>query len=229
MSRSATCFSKTYGGIGKSGSPVPASRRSFRSLAPIRAALAREMIAAGLGAILTCVDPKVLDPSFAGREFDARLLDDLPPSVDPCGERGEFHSFAYRGPMFRTPIAVTLGEIVDRDGFTFADVKPTWTFMTTLRRPDDPMTSMTRFPQRIVCLTEETTETLYLLGQGDRIVGVSGYTVRPPEARAEAEGLRVHQRTLRHDRSSSARISCLRSPISRQISRPSSSGAGSPS
>jgi uncharacterized protein (TIGR00290 family) len=86
--------------------------------------LAREMIAAGLGAILTCVDPKVLDPSFAGREFDSRLLDDLPPSVDPCGERGEFHTFAYRGPMFRTPITVTLGEIVDRDGFTFADVRP---------------------------------------------------------------------------------------------------------
>ena len=89
-------------------------------------ALAREMIAAGLGAIITCIDPQVLDPSFAGREFDARLLDDLPPSVDPCGERGEFHSFAYRGPMFRTPITVTLGEIVDRDGFTFADVRPTW-------------------------------------------------------------------------------------------------------
>jgi len=87
--------------------------------------LAREMIGAGLGAILTCVDPKVLDPSFAGREFDARLLDDLPPSVDPCGERGEFHSFAYRGPMFKTPINVTLGEIVDRDGFTFADLQPT--------------------------------------------------------------------------------------------------------
>lgn len=90
--------------------------------------LAREMIGAGLGAILTCVDPKVLDPSFAGREFDSRLLDDLPPSVDPCGERGEFHSFAYRGPMFRRPITVTRGEIVDRDGFTFADVKPTWGF-----------------------------------------------------------------------------------------------------
>src|SRR5262247_3136069 len=68
--------------------------------------LAREMVAAGLGARLTCVDPKVLDRSFAGREFDADLLRELPPSVDPCGERGEFHSFAYRGPMFRTPIAI---------------------------------------------------------------------------------------------------------------------------
>ena len=80
------------------------------------------MIVAGLGAILTCVDPKVLDPSFAGREFDARLSTICRLSDDPCGERGEFHSFAYRGPMFRTPIAVELGDIVDRDGFTFADV-----------------------------------------------------------------------------------------------------------
>ena len=85
-------------------------------------ALAREMIAAGLGAILTCIDPKVLDPSFAGREFDARLLDDLPPSVDPCGERGEFHSVAYRGPMFRRPIPVEQGAVVERAGYVFADV-----------------------------------------------------------------------------------------------------------
>lgn len=86
------------------------------------AALAREMIASGLGAILTCIDPKALDPSFAGREFDARLLGDLPPSVDPCGERGEFHSVAYRGPMFRRQIDVERGDVVERDGFVFADV-----------------------------------------------------------------------------------------------------------
>lgn len=84
--------------------------------------LARDMIAAGLGARLTCVDPKVLDRSFAGREFDARLLADLPPSVDPCGERGEFHSFAYRGPMFTRPIPVENGVVVERDGFVFADL-----------------------------------------------------------------------------------------------------------
>ena len=80
-------------------------------------ALAREMIAAGLGARLTCVNPKILDRSFAGREFDAALLADLPESVDPCGERGEFHSFAYRGPMFSHEIPIENGVVVERDGF----------------------------------------------------------------------------------------------------------------
>ena len=84
--------------------------------------LAREMVAAGLRARLTCVDPRALDRSFVGREFDAALLDDLPSAVDPCGERGEFHSFAYGGPMFRAPIAVAAGEVVERDGFVFADL-----------------------------------------------------------------------------------------------------------
>lgn len=84
--------------------------------------LAHEMIAAGLGARLTCVNPKVLEASFAGREFDATLLSDLPPSVDPCGERGEFHSFAYRGPMFNRPIPIEAGIVVERDGFVFADL-----------------------------------------------------------------------------------------------------------
>jgi uncharacterized protein (TIGR00290 family) len=86
--------------------------------------LAREMIAGGLKARLTCVNPKVLDRKFAGRDFDASLLDELPPSVDPCGERGEFHSFAYAGPMFSRPIPIKAGEIVERDGFVFADVLP---------------------------------------------------------------------------------------------------------
>ena len=86
-------------------------------------ALAREMVAAGLKARLTCVNPKVLDRKFAGRDFDASLLDELPASVDPCGERGEFHSFAYAGPMFSKPIAIKSGEVVERDGFVFADVQ----------------------------------------------------------------------------------------------------------
>jgi len=86
--------------------------------------LAREMIAGGLRALLTCVDPKQLPSSFAGRDFDGSLLADLPASVDPCGERGEFHSFAWSGPMFRRPIAITRGEVVERDGFVFADVVP---------------------------------------------------------------------------------------------------------
>ena len=84
--------------------------------------LAEEMVASGLRSVLTCVNPKHLDRTFAGRHFDRALLADLPPGVDKCGERGEFHSFAYDGPMFNRPIAVTVGDVVDRDGFVFADV-----------------------------------------------------------------------------------------------------------
>ncbi len=87
-------------------------------------ALAREMIAGGLEARLTCVDPKRLPESFAGRAFDAALLEDLPTDVDPCGEAGEFHTFAHAGPMFSHPITVTAGEVVTRDGFVFADLLP---------------------------------------------------------------------------------------------------------
>jgi uncharacterized protein (TIGR00290 family) len=92
--------------------------------------LARDMVAGGLEARLTCVDPRVLDRSFAGRRFDAELLRNLPAGVDPCGERGEFHSFAYAGPMFSGPIAVTAGEVVDRDGFVFCDLVETHTVDT---------------------------------------------------------------------------------------------------
>jgi diphthamide synthase (EF-2-diphthine--ammonia ligase) len=84
--------------------------------------LAREMVADGLRAHITCVDPKQLDRNFAGRVFENRLLDDLPVGVDPCGENGEFHSFAFAGPMFSAPLRVTAGEIVERDGFVFADL-----------------------------------------------------------------------------------------------------------
>ena len=84
--------------------------------------LAREMVDSGLRARVTCVDPKQLPASFAGREFDAQFLADLPVNVDPCGERGEFHTFAYDGPMFHHPVPVRLGEIVERDGFVFADL-----------------------------------------------------------------------------------------------------------
>ncbi|HUO30006.1 MAG TPA: hypothetical protein VMU80_12370 [Bryobacteraceae bacterium] len=86
------------------------------------AQLARDMIAAGLRAKITCVDPKVLSREFAGRDFDAAFLADLPPAVDPCGENGEFHSFVYEGPMFSKPIQLLTGEIVERDGFVFADL-----------------------------------------------------------------------------------------------------------
>ncbi|MFN7915740.1 MAG: hypothetical protein U0Q55_10420 [Vicinamibacterales bacterium] len=86
------------------------------------ATLAKEMIAGGLKARLTCVDPRVLDRRFVSREFDDDLLAELPAGIDPCGERGEFHSFAYAGPMFAAPIPVQAGEIVERDGFVFADL-----------------------------------------------------------------------------------------------------------
>ncbi|HWG57855.1 MAG TPA: hypothetical protein VN661_02285 [Candidatus Acidoferrales bacterium] len=86
--------------------------------------LAQEMLAGGLSAHLTCVDPRKLDRSFAGRRFDASLLEDLPAGVDPCGENGEFHTFANAGPMFREGIEVAAGEIVERDGFVFADLLP---------------------------------------------------------------------------------------------------------
>jgi len=86
------------------------------------AALAREMVAAGLCARITCVNPQMLDRSFAGRDFDAALLGDLPASVDPCGERGEFHTFAYKGPMFAHEIPIETGITVERDGFVFTDL-----------------------------------------------------------------------------------------------------------
>jgi uncharacterized protein (TIGR00290 family) len=84
--------------------------------------LAREMIAADLKAKITCVDPAKLDSAFAGRDFDAAFLRDLPPHVDPCGENGEFHSFVYDCPAFKQAIEVESGEIVEREGFVFADV-----------------------------------------------------------------------------------------------------------
>ena len=86
-------------------------------------ALAREMLAGGLRAVLVCVDPEKMPLSFAGRDFDRDLLAELPAGVDPCGERGEFHTFARAGPMFRREIAVELGEVVRRDGFVFADLR----------------------------------------------------------------------------------------------------------
>ena len=82
------------------------------------------MVAAGLRAVVTCVDPRALDRSFVGRTFDGAFLNDLPLRVDPCGEHGEFHTFVWAGPMFSKPIAVAPGEIVERDGFVFADVVP---------------------------------------------------------------------------------------------------------
>jgi uncharacterized protein (TIGR00290 family) len=83
--------------------------------------LAREMLAGGLRARITCVDTKQLPASFAGREFDGNFLHDLPPQIDPCGENGEFHTCVYAGPMFDKPIPLKAGEIVTRENFSYAD------------------------------------------------------------------------------------------------------------
>lgn len=85
------------------------------------AALAREMIAGGLRAKLTCVDTQQLSADFVGRDFDERLRSNLPGTVDPCGERGEFHTCVYAGPMFTTSIALEPGEVVIRERFAYAD------------------------------------------------------------------------------------------------------------
>jgi uncharacterized protein (TIGR00290 family) len=87
--------------------------------------LAREMIAGGLEARVTCVDTRKLPARFAGRRFDTSLLGELPAGVDPCAENGEFHTFCCAGPMFDRPIAVAAGEVVRRDGFVFCDLVPT--------------------------------------------------------------------------------------------------------
>jgi uncharacterized protein (TIGR00290 family) len=85
--------------------------------------LAEEMIGAGLRARIVCVDPRRLPAEFAGRAFDAEFLRDLPAGADPCGENGEFHSVVYAGPMFREAIRIDIGDVVERDGFVFADVR----------------------------------------------------------------------------------------------------------
>jgi uncharacterized protein (TIGR00290 family) len=87
-------------------------------------ALAREMVASGFRAVVVCVDPRTLDRSFVGRDFNSEFLDDLPDGADPCGENGEFHTFVWDAPMYREPIPCRTGEVVTRDGFVFSDVVP---------------------------------------------------------------------------------------------------------
>jgi uncharacterized protein (TIGR00290 family) len=84
--------------------------------------LAQQFIGAGFKAIVVCFDPRLLDPSLAGRSYDERLLMDLPSGVDRCGENGEFHTFVHAGPIFEEPIACETGEVVERDGFVFCDL-----------------------------------------------------------------------------------------------------------
>ena len=98
--------------------------------------LAQEFIELGFRAILVCIDPKQIAPSFCGREFNEALLMDLPPTADPCGENGEFHTFVYDGPIFRRPVAVRKGEVVERDGFWFCDLDTT---VATVPMPPPPV------------------------------------------------------------------------------------------
>jgi diphthamide synthase (EF-2-diphthine--ammonia ligase) len=84
-------------------------------------ALLQGMLAGGLRVCLTCVDPKVLPKEFAGRELTTELLAEMPANIDPCGENGEFHTFVFAGPMFSAPLDIEMGEVVERDGFVFAD------------------------------------------------------------------------------------------------------------
>jgi uncharacterized protein (TIGR00290 family) len=104
------------------------ARVGMTALFPIWKRDTRELIhffhAQRFRAIAVCVDPKVLDPSFAGRELDESFFDDLPPRADPCGENGEFHTFVFDGPILRVPIPVRTGDVVNRDGFVFCDLLP---------------------------------------------------------------------------------------------------------
>ncbi|MBI4401517.1 MAG: hypothetical protein HY581_07790 [Nitrospirae bacterium] len=102
------------------------ARTGIRPLFPLwqRPTRALALVASGLKAVITCVDPRQLSPAFAGRHLDATLLADLPDGVDPCGVRGEFRTFVYDSSMFRHPVPIGVGDIVEGDGFVFADVVP---------------------------------------------------------------------------------------------------------
>ena len=84
--------------------------------------LAQQMISGGLKAVITCLDPRVMPEHLAGDQFSHQLLAELPETVDPCGENGEFHTFAWDGPMFKNSVSVIAGEVVKRDGFVYADL-----------------------------------------------------------------------------------------------------------
>ncbi|MHB8509749.1 MAG: Dph6-related ATP pyrophosphatase [Candidatus Dormibacteria bacterium] len=100
--------------------------------------LAREMIDSGLRATIACVDPARVPAGMAGREFDSDLVRDLPRGCDPCGENGEFHTFAWDGPVFSHPVPITTAGIVDRDGFVFAELKPAQEGVTRIAAPGSP-------------------------------------------------------------------------------------------
>ena len=103
-------------------------REGFRCMFPIWGKNTKELanffIESGFKAIICTIDPKKLDPSFCGRKYDKRFLADIPASVDQCGEKGEFHTFVYDGPIFKTKIDISVADIAERDGFYFADIVP---------------------------------------------------------------------------------------------------------
>ena len=151
--------------------------------------LARDMIAGGLEAYVTCVDPRKLPARLAGRRFDAALLAELPPGVDPCAENGEFHTFACAGPMFRSPIAVDVGSIVRRDGFVFCDLVPAQgTPKNRVLQPSEAPQFGGEVPprrrghaDRVVSLIASATEIVCALGCHHRLVGRSHECDYPPE------------------------------------------------
>jgi iron complex transport system substrate-binding protein len=150
--------------------------------------LARQMIAGGLEAYVTCVDPQKLPSRLAGRRFDATLLAELPPGVDPCAENGEFHTFACAGPMFRSPIAVDVGSIVRRDGFVFCDLVPARGTKNTAIQPSEVPQIGGELPprrrghaQRVVSLIASATEIVCALDCHQRLVARSHECDYPPE------------------------------------------------
>ncbi len=84
--------------------------------------LSKALIDTGFRMLVTCIDPQAVPRELAGREYDKHFLEELPEGVDPCGENGEFHTFVFDGPIFKEPLAVECGQIVEREGFVFADV-----------------------------------------------------------------------------------------------------------
>jgi iron complex transport system substrate-binding protein len=152
------------------------------------ARLAREMIAGGLEAYVTCLDPKKLPARLAGRRFDAALLADLPPGVDPCAENGEFHTFTAAGPMFRSPIAIEIGNVIARDGFVFCDLVPARSMpqegigaRQVSHIASDVSPRPRRRDDRVVSLIASATEITCALGRRDRLIGRSHECDYPPE------------------------------------------------
>jgi iron complex transport system substrate-binding protein len=151
--------------------------------------LARDMIAGGLEAYVTCVDPKKLPARLAGRRFDAALLADLPAGIDPCAENGEFHTFAYAGPMFRSPIAVETGDIVTRDGFVYCDLVPSAAMAAksgtrARHRPQidgDAASRLRGRDGRVVSLIASATEIVCALGCRHQLIGRSHECDYPPD------------------------------------------------